>query len=148
MRNYFNRVGLALGGVLGAVLIGIALENDVGIPFETTYRIACAVACLAFILKLAKDYPRERWPCTAFFVSLLANILLFFTPIVDRPASRGELMIFALPDAVIVLVALISSYKAVDVHLRAVRQQMILGLIVAVLFGSALFSLILVNPAR
>lgn len=148
MRTYFNRVSLALGGVLGAVLIGIALENDVGIPLATTYRIACAVGCLVFIFKLAKDYPGERWPRTAFFVCLLANTVLFFTPIVDRPASRGELMIFALPDAVIVLVALISSYKAVDVHQRAVRQQMIFGLFVAVLFCSVLFPLILVTPHR
>ncbi len=148
MRTYFQRLGIAIGGVIGAVLIGVALENDLGIPFATTYRVACAVACLTFIVKLGKDYPSARWPRVAFCVSLFINVLLFLTPVVDRPASRGELMIFALPDAIIVLVALIVSYKLVDVHQRAIRQNMILGLIVAVVFCALLFSLILVNPGR
>ena len=32
MRNYFRRLGLALGAILGAIAIGIALDNDLGIP--------------------------------------------------------------------------------------------------------------------
>ncbi|NMN06882.1 MULTISPECIES: hypothetical protein [unclassified Novosphingobium] len=148
MLAYFKRVGLALGGVIGAVLTGIALESYVGIPFATTYRIACAVACLVLIFKLGKDYPGERWPRPAFFICLIVNVLLFFTPIMDRRPSRGELMIFALPDVIIVLMILIASKKAVDVHQRAVRQQMILGLIVALLFCSVLYSLIIFYPDR
>lgn len=127
-------------------MIGIALDNDLGIPFATTYRIACAVGCLAFIFKLGRDYPNERWPRVGFFVALLVNVLLFFTPLVDRPASRGELMLFALPDAIVVLVALVASYKVVNVHQRAVRQQMVFSLIVAVVFCAVVFSLILMNP--
>jgi hypothetical protein len=41
-------------------------------------------------------------------------------------------MLFALPDAVIVMTARIMSYRVSDVHQRAARQMMILGLVVAV----------------
>lgn len=146
MRTYLRRVGIALGGVIGAVMIGIALDNDLGVPFATTYRIACAVACLAFIFKLGIDYPSEKWPRVGFLTALFINIMLFFTPVMDRPASRGEVMLFALPDAIVVLVALVASYKVTDVHQRAVRQQMIFGLIVAIVLCAILFSLILMNP--
>ena len=50
-----------------------------------------------------------------------------FTPLVNRPASRGEVMLFALPDAIIVLMARIVSYPVTDVHRRAMRQHMILA---------------------
>lgn len=146
MRTYFQRLGIAIGGVIGAVMIGIALDRELGIPFATTYRIACALGCLAFIIKLGRDYPSERWPRVGFFGALFVNVVLFFTPLVDHPASRGELMLFALPDAIVVLVALIASYKVVDVHQRAVRQQMVFSLIVAVVFCAILFSLNLIDP--
>lgn len=146
MRTYFQRLGLALGGVIGAVAIGIPLDNYLGVPFATSYRIACALMCLAFIFKLVKDYPEESWPRIGFAASLLINVVLFFTPAMNRPASRGELMIFALPDAIVVLVALIASYKVVDVHQRAVRQQMIVGLVVALALCTILFSLIFIDP--
>ena len=42
-------------------------------------------------------------------------------------------MLFALPDAVVVMTARIASYRVADVHQRANRQLMILGLSVAVL---------------
>lgn len=146
MRTYFQRIGITLGAVIGAVVIGIALDKELGIPFATTYRIACAVACLAFIFNLGIYYPSERWPRVGFSVALLVNVMLFFTPLMDRPASRGEIMLFALPDAIVVLVALIASYKVGDVHQRAVRQQMVFGLIVALVFCAILYSLILINP--
>jgi len=147
--SYFRRLGLALLGIIAFVAIAIALEDHAGLKFDTTYRLACAIICLAFILKLWSDYPDKRWPRIGFWVALVVNIGLFFTPLFDRPASRGEIMLFALPDAIIVLVALITSYPVGDPHQRAVRQQMILGLVVAVAFCALLFGLTLIgqNPA-
>lgn len=146
MRRYFERLALAFGCVIGAVAIGIALENDAGIPVDTSYRVGCAFACLVFIFKLQRDYPTERWPKLGLIGSTLLNLLIFFTPLVARPASRGELMLFASPDAIVVLTALIASYKVETVHQRAVRQQMIFGLIVALGFSAVIFTLILIGP--
>lgn len=137
---------LALLGIAAFVTIGIELENDLGIPSDTTYRVVLAAMCLLVIFKLELDYPGEQWPRTSLWVALLVNVGLFFTPLVDRPASRGELMLFALPDAIIVLVARILSYPVGDEHQRAMRQQMILALIVAVAFCAILFTLLLIEP--
>jgi undecaprenyl pyrophosphate phosphatase UppP len=141
-----RRLSLALLGTIAFVIIGIALKSQIGLPLDTTYRVACAAICLAFIFKLGSDYHGERWPRTSLWIALLLNVGLFFTPLVNRPASRGELMLFALPDAIIVLAARIASYSVVDEHQRAMRQQMILGLIVAVSFCAILFALALIEP--
>ena len=140
------RLGLALLGIAGFVAVGSVLENEAGIPFDTTYRVACAAACLLFIKKLRLDYPEETWPWASLWIALLVNVGIFFTPLVDRPSSRGELMLFALPDAVVVLVARIASYRVTDVHQRAARQTMILGLVVALVFCVGLFALTLAEP--
>jgi hypothetical protein len=58
----------------------------------------------------------------------------------------GELMLFALPDAMIVLGIRIASYHVGDEHQRAMRQMMILGLVVAATFCSILYALILLHP--
>ncbi len=146
MGSAFWRLSLAVLGIAAFVAIGIALQGGLGIPFETTYRVACAFACLGFIAKVGSDYPGERWPRIGIAVALLVNVGVFFTPLVDRPASRGEIMLFALPDAVILLIAWIATYRVVDVHQRAMRQQLILGLIVAVAFCAILFTLTLIQP--
>lgn len=130
--------GLALLGVIAFVMAAAVLESQFAIPFDVPYRIACAGMCLVFIGKLAWDYPNERWPRIALSIALIVTIALFFTPIVDHPESRGELMIFALPDAVIVLLVRIASYPVTDQHQRAMRQQMILALIVAIVGGIVL----------
>lgn len=127
-------------GIVAFVIAGITLESRIGIPFDTTYRVGCAGLCLYCIFKLGSDYPGERWVQTSFWVALFVNAAIFFTPLVDRPTSRGELILFALPDIVVVLVARIASYSVVDVHQRAMRQQMILGLVVAVALGAALLA--------
>lgn len=121
-------------GLLAVLAIGFTLQGEAGIPFDTTLRVACATICLLFICKLGLDHRGERWPWIGFCAALVVNVLIFFTPLVERPASRGELMLFALPDAVIVLTARVFSYRVADVHQRANRQTMILGLIVAVVF--------------
>ncbi|SDA20585.1 hypothetical protein SAMN03159340_01282 [Sphingomonas sp. NFR15] len=55
-------------------------------------------------------------------------------------------MIFALPDSIVVLAALIASYKVESVHERAMRQQMIFGFIIALGFSAVMFTLILIGP--
>jgi hypothetical protein len=146
LSSYLWRVTLALLGVVAFVIIGIAFENKLGLPFDMTYRVACAAVCLLFVFKLGSDYPGERWVWVSFWVVLLLNIGLFFTPLANRPASRGELMLFALPDAVVVLVARIISYPVLDEHQRAMRQQLNLGLAVAFAFCVILFALSLIEP--
>jgi hypothetical protein len=122
-------LGLGLVGLAAFLFISIALEDKFGVPSDTTYRIVCAVACVGCIYKLGGDYPGERWPETSMWLALLVNGGLFFTPLVDRPASRGEVMLFALPDIIILLVARIASYPVETVHQRAMRQQMIRALL-------------------
>ncbi|ODT91245.1 MAG: hypothetical protein ABS86_02790 [Sphingobium sp. SCN 64-10] len=114
--------------------MAIMLQEKLGIPFDTTYRLACAATCLAFIAQFGLDAPQERWPWIGFVIALLVNAGLFFTPLFDRPASRGEIMLFALPDAVVMLGARIAYYPVADDHQRAVRQQLIVGLILAMAF--------------
>jgi Na+-translocating ferredoxin:NAD+ oxidoreductase RnfA subunit len=144
------RLGLTFLGIFTFVAIAIGLESEVGIPFATTFRVACAAICLGFIWSLGRDFPRERWPRISLWVALLVNIVIFWTPLVNRPASRGELMLFALPDAIIVLVILLAerivTYPAVDDHQRAIRQQIILGLVLAVAICAILFTLVLLAP--
>ena len=141
MGSKFQRAGLVLLGAVSFVIIGAALEYETGFPVDTTFRLGCAAICLAFILKLGRDYPGERWPRISFWLALLVNLGLFLTPLVDRPASRGEIMLFALPDTAIVLMARIVSYPAVNEYQRAMRQQMILGMIAAVVSFSVLYAL-------
>lgn len=129
--------------VLALLVVGFVLEDVAGIPFDTTYRVACAAMCLLFIYKLALEFPGQHWPRTSLLIALLINVGIFFTPLVNRPTSRGELMLFALPDAVVVLAASIACYRANDVHQRATRQTMILGLVVAFVFCVGLFAVTL-----
>jgi Na+-translocating ferredoxin:NAD+ oxidoreductase RnfA subunit len=134
---------LWLLGIVPFLIVTFALQDYVGIPFDVTYRVFCASACLVFIYKLRSDFPGQQWPRTSLWIALLINVAIFFTPLVDRPTSRGELMLFALPDAVVVLTASTISYGVNDVHQRATRQTMILGLIVALVFCVGLFAITL-----
>jgi hypothetical protein len=146
MKQYFGRIGLALVAVVTFVAVGVALQNEAGLPFDAFYRFACAMVCLGFIWKMRGDYPTESWPRISLWIALLVNVAIFFTPLVDRPTSRGELMLFALPDAVVVLAARVATYPVSNDHQRAMRQMMILGLVVAAVFCSALYALILFHP--
>ena len=138
-------MGLLLAGIVAFVVISNGLQTEVGIPFDTTYRVACAAICLIFIYGLGSDFPGQRSVRISFWICLLVNSGIFFTPLVDRPASRGELMLFALPDAVVTLTILIALYRPADVHQRATRQTMILALIVALVFCVGLFVLTLMQ---
>ena len=123
---------LALLSIAVFVSIGVVLETELGFPFYTTYRIACAGICLVLMAKIGAEYRAQRWPWVGFWIALLINAGLFFTPLLDRPASRGEIMFFALPDVTIFLAARAVSYPATDDHQRAVRQQLIVGLVLAI----------------
>ena len=141
--GYGLKLCLAFLGIIAFIAIGITLDKTLGIPFDATYRLACAGVCLYFILRISSDYTGERWPWIALFAALLVNAGLFFTPLVNGHASRGEIMLFALPDVTILLAARLASYSVADEHQRAVRQQMILGLIIAVAFCAILFTIML-----
>jgi hypothetical protein len=141
----FWRLSLWLFGIICFVAIGIALEDNLGLPISTTIRVGCAAICLLFILKIGSEYPAERWTRIGFWLALLVNVAIFFTPLVDRPSSRGELMLFALPDALVMLGARIVTYHPTDLHQRARRQQMILGFILAVGFCAIFFTLVLID---
>lgn len=125
--------------VIALVLIAFALEANFGIATDTTIRVACVGVCLFFIRGFAKDYPGQSWHQIGLWLSLVVDIAIFFTPLVDRPASRGELTLFALPDAIVVFSARIATYSVTDDHQRAMRQQMVLGLVVAIAFSAFAF---------
>lgn len=134
LKSRLLSVCVVLLGVVAFVSFAITLENEVGIPFKTTYRIACAIGCLAFMAKIGSDYREERWPKIALLIALLFNVGLFFSPLAHLPASKGDVLFFAVPDAAIALAARTVSYSVTDDHQRAVRQQMILGLVLALAF--------------
>jgi hypothetical protein len=140
-------LGSALLGIGAFVLIASALQQEVGVPFDTTYRVMCAAACLIFIWNLRSYYPGEGWPRVGLWIALFVNVSLFFTPLFHRPSSRGELMLFALPDAIVLLIARIASYHVADTHQRAMRMHMIFGLVIAVTFCTVLFALALNEPS-
>jgi Na+-translocating ferredoxin:NAD+ oxidoreductase RnfA subunit len=151
LSNRVWRVILVFLGLVALLVMAFTLEADLGFPAATTLRIATAAACLVFIYQIGgKAFPGERWPRIALAFAVIVNVGVFFTPLVDRPPSRGELMLFALPDTIVVLVAwltaLLSTGPAADDHQRAVRQQLILGLVIAVAVCATLFSLILIQP--
>jgi hypothetical protein len=77
---------------------------------------------------------------------MLVNAGIFFTPLVDGPASRGEIMLFAAPDAVIVLAVRTVTISAVDEHQRAVRGQLIVGLVLAAALCAIFLASALVSP--
>jgi hypothetical protein len=135
-----GRVGLTLIGVLAFFLVGILLESY-GVPLELTYRIACASGSLVLMVYLARDYTAERWFRISLCLALLVNVSLFFTPLVDRPTSRGELMLFAIPDGAIFLTARILTYRASSVEQRAKRTHMIAGLIAVLALCSILIGI-------
>lgn len=134
-------------GIALFVTFSIALENETGFPFDTTYRIACAGICLGLMAKIAWSYLEERWLWITLSVAVAINIALFFTPLADGPASRGEIMVFALPDITIFLAARAISYPVTNDHQRAVRQQLVAGVILAIAFCAIILSIGLI-PAR
>ena len=142
----FWRVGLALLGLIAFVTIGTVLEDEVGISFDTTYRVVCAGMCVVLIYSIGLEYAGQRWPRVVLWLATLVNVGILFSPLVDRPASRGEVMLFAVPDVVIFLTARIVTCSAVTVSQRATRQQMILGLVVAIGFCAILFALAILQP--
>jgi hypothetical protein len=134
-----KRLGLALLGMGAFLVVGVALEHYVGLPFDTTYRVGCAAACLLFIYTLRSDFPEALWPKASFWLALLINVGIFFTPLTDRPGSRGEIMIFATPDVVVTLIARIATFRPTDQNQRAARLQLIVGLLFAVMFCAVIF---------
>ncbi|WP_288936930.1 hypothetical protein [uncultured Sphingomonas sp.] len=119
---------MALALLAMAVFLGvaIALQHAFGIPIYTSYRVACGGFCLAFMARIG-DVRYERWARIAVAVAAVISIGLFFTPAFDRPASRGEVLFFALPDIAVFFMARAMSYPDADEHQRAVRQQLFVG---------------------
>ena len=146
VKSRLKKASLALLGIAAFLVVGILLEEELGIGFYTTYRVGCAAACLFLIFRFASDYPGERWPWLALLIATLVNVGIFFTPLVAGPASRGEIMVFAAPDAVIVLAARAISYSAIDAHQRAVHGQLIVGLILVAAFCAIILAGAFVPP--
>lgn len=144
------RVCLAIVGILAFVAVAVTMETEFGIPFKITYRITCATACIVFIYKIGSEYPGERWPRIALISALAFNLGLFFSPLAHLPASKGDLLFFGAPDAAIMLAARTFSYPVRDTHQRAVRQQLILGLILVLAFCALIFAIMFIpdRPAH
>jgi len=129
--------------VILAMLALVGLGTAIGLSFDTSYRIACAAACIIFIASLALDYPDDLWPKIGLIAATLINAGLFLTPVFHRPSSRGELMLFALPDAIALLSVRLAYFSVSTDHERAQRQMVIFGLVVAVVFCAVLYSVLL-----
>lgn len=147
MPSYLLRLGAALLGLIVFVTLAITLQEKLAIPFAWTFRVACAGACLVFIGKVGSEYPGERWPRIAILIALMFNVGFFFSPLAHLPASKGDILLFGLPDAAILLTARIISYRLTDVHRRAVRQQMIFGLVLALAFYAIILTMMFIPAA-
>ena len=129
--------------VLLIMLTIMGLGMAAGLSFDTAYRVTCAVGCVLFVATLASDNSAALWPWFGAGASAVINAGLFLTPIVNRPTSRGEIMLFALPDSIAVLCARLAWFPVSSDHDRAQRQMVIFGAVVAVVFCGALYSAVL-----
>lgn len=148
MKSRLWRLGLCVLGIAMLVTTGILLEEYAGIPFAITYRLACTGACMWLLIGFASDYPGERWPWIATAMTALVDVGLIVTVLRPLPASKGDLILVSLPAAIIFLFARIVNYDAPDLHRRAVRQQMILALVLAIAFAGIFFGLVVMIPAK
>ena len=105
-------------------------------------RLCCGIIGLGLLAEV--DFPGEKWPQRVFWVSLLVNIGVLFSPLVDRPASRGELALFLLPDGFVVLIAMIAHNQALA---RSVRAQLIATVVVFTAACAALLALVILQSS-
>ncbi|MEO7277344.1 MAG: hypothetical protein ABIW33_04910 [Sphingomicrobium sp.] len=141
------RVGCAwLFGIAALLAVGFTLEAEFGFPIDATLRIGCIGFCQYLIYAVGKDYRTQRWPWIAFWCALALNVIILFSPLTDRPASRGEIMLFAPVDTAVLLIAAIAAFKVDNVHQRAMRQQMYLGLVVATSLCAFILAATLMDP--
>lgn len=148
LKTRLLHVCLALIGIAVFDTLAIMLENRVGVPFKTTFRLACAVGCLTLIARMIADEPDAHWLRFAFCGALVSNLAMFFSPLAALPASKGDLLFFAAPDAAILFGARAFTYPVTDDHQRAVRQQLIMGFILALAVSALILSIMFVpDPA-
>ena len=146
-RSKAEGAGLWLFGLIGFLIVGMYLEDTFGLPFGFSVRLASIAFCQWCFWRLRSDYPDDWWSKSVFWSALVLNILVLLSPLTDRQPSRGELMVFALPDAILFLAVRTVTYKVADVHQRAVRQQLVLGLILALAFYGVILTVMLLDPA-
>lgn len=132
----------ALLGIAVTLAIAFTLESKAGVPVAVTLRIIVASVCLFVMFKIGSDYAGQKWPKIALAVAAIFNFSMFFSPLAKLPASKGDIMFFAAPDAVIFMAARTFNYPVADVHTRAVRQQLIVGLILALAFCAIIMAIL------
>ncbi|GEN99108.1 hypothetical protein NSE01_09410 [Novosphingobium sediminis] len=150
MKSPLLRAAAAFSGIAVFLIFAFTLQDRFSVPFALTYRIACALACFWLAAKLITEYPDERWPKIALLIAALCDLGLFFSPLRHLPASKGDILFFAAPYVLVFLTARISTFQVNDVHQRAVRQQMVLGLVLAIAFCAIFLSIMLMpeHPAH
>ena len=143
MAHRFLQLIVTLIGVALTLAMAFVLESATGISVAVTLRIIVAGVCLFVMFKIGGDYPGEKWPKIALAIAAIFNFAMFFSPLAKMPVSKGDLMFFAVPDAVIFLAFRTFTYPVTDIHTRAVRQQLIVGLILALAFCAIIMSILL-----
>lgn len=143
-----TRLLLVLVGVGLLVAGSIILEDRLEIPVDVFYRAACATISLWMMIRIGQAYRPDTWPLLAVATAIAVNVAMFFTPIVQRPASRGEILLFAAPDVLIFLIFRTANFRVVDEQSRAVRQQLIVGTIIVATFCALLLSAAFIPNSR
>lgn len=138
-----ERSPMTLGAALIIVVTAfvafiVTIEQGLGVAFDTSVRILCAVIALVLVFSFVSSKRTERWPWIALLIATLVSAGLFFTPLIDRPSSRGEFILFLLPDTIILLTARLITFEVRDDRGRAARQTMVLGLVVAVVIWAGI----------
>jgi hypothetical protein len=132
----FVRYCLSGLGVIAFMACAYVLESTLGIPVDTTIDAAIGIACVGLMGMIGwSDYPDQKWPRVAVLIALVINAGLFlFSPLTRHPASEIGIGFFGAPDLVVWLAARTVAYPVSDAHQRAVRQQLIVGLILILPF--------------
>lgn len=140
-KTALRRFLLAMLGLVAFVAVAITLEQRAGIPFKTSYRVVMAGFCLHFVAGYCREHRDERWARIGFLLVLLFDAGLFFSPLAHLPASKGDVLFFAVPDAAILFGARVFSYRPTSIEERAAHQRMIAGFIVALIFSAVILSM-------
>jgi peptidoglycan/LPS O-acetylase OafA/YrhL len=148
LRSQSIRAKLALVALLVVAMLMTTwvLESQFGVSADTSHRVYCALGGIIIIYSWGFDEPNNRWLRFALPAALLANIGIFFTPLVDRPVSEGrggDFLLFVLPSIVIMFSTRIAMLPVNSVRDRATRQELILWLVVAVIVCAVIFAIAL-----
>lgn len=140
--------GFYFVGFVTFMIVSFGLESIFGIAWDTSFRVGCMLVGLGLATAVCGDHRRERWFVAGMAVATIANVAIFLTPLVERPTSRGELMIFLGPTVIVLLLARLLSYPVRDARSNANRLLLVLSLVTASILYATMVAVELATMER